>query len=73
MYWSFPSRHAHGYVNELQHFIDVVKGRAEISVTEKMTLAVSKIAEAAEASARKGHPVALAWERDEIPENYIME
>ena len=31
MYWSFPSRHAQGYKNELNHFIDVVQGQENLS------------------------------------------
>lgn len=73
VYWSFPSRHAHGYVNELEHFINVVLGREKISVTDRMTKAVTKIADACERSARSGKPVHLTWKADEIPEGYIMD
>jgi myo-inositol 2-dehydrogenase/D-chiro-inositol 1-dehydrogenase len=73
LYWSFPSRHAQGYVKELDHFLDVVVGTAVVSVTDKMTMAVTKIAEAAEASARSGKPVELTWSADEIPEGYVMQ
>jgi len=72
MYWSFPSRHVQGYINELEHFIQVVKGQCQISVSRQMTCGVSKIAEAAEESARKGKPVPIAWKADEIPEGYVM-
>ena len=72
MYWSFPSRHAQGYVNELEHFIAVAKGLVESSVTHQMTLAVTKIADAAEASARSGQPVDLLWKVEEIPQGYVM-
>ena len=72
MYWSFPSRHAQGYVNELEHFIAVAKGLVESSVTHQMTLAVTKIADAAEASARSGQPVDLLWKDEEIPQGYVM-
>ena len=72
MFWSFPSRHAQGYVNELEHFIEVAKGVSESSVTHRMTMAVSKIADAAEASARSGQPVDLQWAADEIPDGYVM-
>jgi len=37
-----------------------------------MTCGVSKIAEAAEESARKGRPVPIAWKPDEVPDGYIM-
>ena len=72
MFWSFPSRHAQGYVNELEHFIEVAKGVSESSVTHRMTMAVSKIADAAETSARSGQPVDLQWAADEIPDGYVM-
>ena len=72
MYWSFPSRHVQGYINELDHFIQVVKGECHISVSRQMTCGVSKIAEAAEESARKGRPVPIAWKPDEVPNGYIM-
>ena len=72
MYWSFPSRHVQGYINELEHFIQVVKGQSQVSVSRQMTCGVSKIAEAAEASARSGKPVAIKWRPDEIPDGYIM-
>ena len=73
MYWSFPSRHTQGYVNELDHFLEVVKGNSVMSVTSEMTQAVSKIAEAAEASARQGKPVEIRWTREEVPEGYVMD
>ena len=72
MYWSFPSRHAHGYMKELKHFIDIALGKVKCSVSRQMTCAVSKIAEAAEESARKGEPIGLAWTEDEIPAGYVM-
>ena len=70
MYWSFPSRHAQGYKNELNHFVDVVQGQVDLSISGKMTLAVSKIATACEASARSGKPVEISWTTSEIPEEY---
>ena len=73
MYWSFPSRHSEGYKNELNHFIDVVQGQENLSVSGKMTLAVSKIATACEESARSGKPVELTWEDSELPNEYKFE
>ena len=72
MYWSFPSRHVQGYINELEHFIQVVKGQTPISVSRQMTCGVSKIADAAEESARKGEPVTIEWRPDEVPDDYVM-
>jgi len=70
MYYSFPSRHADGYMRELDHFLDVVQGQSEMSVTGRMTSAVSKIADACEDSAKTGQTVKLDWEENEIPEGY---
>ena len=53
MYWSFPSRHSQGYVNELEHFFQVVRGHSKSSVSHEMTMAITKIANAAEASANR--------------------
>ena len=36
-----------------------------------MTMAVTKIAEAAETSARSGKPVKIDWGEDEMPKSYI--
>ena len=47
-------------------------GQCHISVSRQMTCGVSKIAEAAEESARKGRPVPIAWKPDEVPNGYIM-
>ena len=72
MYYSFPSGHQDGYKIELKHFIRVVQGQEAISVTGRMTQAVSKIASACEESAKTGKPVTLTWTKDEIPEGYVM-
>ena len=72
IYYSFPSRHASGYQIELDHFLDVVLGKDKSSVTDLMTLAVSKIATACEDSAKCGQSIKLEWKPEEIPEGYIM-
>ena len=41
MYWSFPSRHSQGYVNELEHFFQVVRGHSKSSVSHEMTMAIT--------------------------------
>ena len=41
-----------------------------MSVTDRMTSAVSKIADAAEESARSGVVVALEWSQEEIPDGF---
>ena len=47
-----------------------MKGKAAMSVTDRMTSAVSKIADACEESARAGVVVDLEWTQEEIPDNY---
>lgn len=70
MFYSFPSRHSDGYKNELNHFLDVVQGGAKMSVTSRMTSAVSRIADAAEESARSGEAVKMTWTPEELPEGF---
>ena len=50
-----------------------MKGKAVMSVTDRMTSAVSKIADACEESARAGVAVDLEWSQEEIPENFSWE
>ena len=42
-----------------------------MSVTDRMTSAVSKIADACEDSAKSGKAVALSWADDELPQGYL--
>lgn len=56
----------------MNHFLDIVTGQASLSVTDRMTMAVTKIAAASEASARSGRPVPLVWSPEEIPNGYVM-
>ena len=42
-----------------------------MSVTDRMTSAVSKIADACEDSAKSGKAVALTWRDDELPQGYL--
>jgi len=72
MYYSFPSRHADGYARELEHFLDVAQGKSGMSVTGRMTQAVSKIADACEESAKSGLPVKISWAPSEIPDDYVQ-
>merc|ERR1712123_179150 len=73
MYYSFPSRHSDGYARELDHFLDVAQGKSQMSVTGRMTQAVSKMADACEESANTGVPVKLTWLPNEIPEDYVQQ
>lgn len=52
MYYSFPSRYSDAYRIELGSFLDVISGHGELSVSGKMTQAISKIATACDKSAR---------------------
>jgi len=72
MYYSFPSRHQDGYKRELDHFLDVIQKGEKMSVTDRMTAAVSKVADACEESAKSGGAVKLTWAAEEIPEDYVM-
>ena len=45
-------------------------GDVAMSVTDRMTSAVSKIADACEESARTKTRVTLEWSQDEIPQGY---
>jgi len=74
IFYSFPSRYSDGYKNELNHFLDVVQsgGQVGMSVTDKMTSAVSKIADACEESARSGVAIDLSWTEEELPHGYCF-
>ena len=48
-----------------------VQGVSDMSVTGRMTSAVSKIADACEESAKTGKTVQLAWLDEELPEGYV--
>ena len=49
---------------------DVVNGTKDLPITYLHSSAVSKIADAAEKSAREGVPVDLVWDKSEVPEGY---
>ncbi|XP_045763722.1 uncharacterized oxidoreductase YrbE-like [Maniola jurtina] len=70
IYYSFPSRFKIAYQRELEHFLDVVQYGVPLEVTSWQTLAVSKIATAAEESARNGKTIELDWSKDDIPAEY---
>ncbi|CAH2063355.1 unnamed protein product, partial [Iphiclides podalirius] len=64
IFYSFPSRFKAAYKNELEHFLDVVQYGDPMEVTSWQTLAVSKIATAAEESARTGKGVEIDWSKE---------
>lgn len=59
--YSFASRFSEGYKFELEHFIDSLKRGQKVSVTGEQTLAVNRIADACNQSARTGQVVKLEW------------
>ncbi|KAF2896972.1 hypothetical protein ILUMI_09203 [Ignelater luminosus] len=67
MYYSFATRYQNAYVNEMEHFLDVVEGKEKIKVEPLDTLAVSKIASACEEAARTGKNVEIKWDPEELP------
>ncbi|XP_077291817.1 inositol 2-dehydrogenase-like [Arctopsyche grandis] len=70
IWFSFPSRYRMAYYLEMEHFLDVVRGYAKPMVQGFQTIAVSKIATAAEKSARTGMTVELKWTEEERNRKY---
>ncbi|XP_045489231.1 uncharacterized oxidoreductase YrbE-like [Pieris rapae] len=70
IYYSFPSRYKEAYEQEVEHFLDVVQYGVPQEVTSWQTLAVSKIATAAEESARTNKTIEIDWSKDDIPDIY---
>ena len=68
LFHSFPSHYDEAFRNEVLYFVEVVRGRAGLGVTEKMTRAVSKVVAACKESAKSGLPVKLEWSAEEQPE-----
>lgn len=67
IYYSFASRFKLAYRRELDHFVDVVLGKAQPEVQGKEILAVSKIAAACDQSAKTGCSMELQWADGELP------
>ena len=68
LHYSFPSHYDQAFKNQLNYFVDLVRGQVELSVTEKMTRAVSKVVQACKESVTTGLPVKIAWSEHEIPD-----
>lgn len=66
MYYSFASRYQNAYVNEMEHFLNVLEGKEQLKVDPQDTLAVSKIASACEEAARTGKTVDINWDKDAL-------
>jgi len=64
--YSFPSRYGDAYRREIDHFIEVLDGKTKLLVSPNNNLAVSKIATAAEESARTGKVISLTWSKEEM-------
>ena len=60
--YSFAERYADAYRAELDHFADVLDGKAAPSTGPRDSLAALRLADAAELSARTGAPVELSTE-----------
>jgi len=57
--YSFPQRYEHAYAKELDHFADIIHGKATPKLTHEDARKVAIIADAAEESARTGKPVSM--------------
>jgi myo-inositol 2-dehydrogenase/D-chiro-inositol 1-dehydrogenase len=51
-YYSFPQRYAESYKGALNHFIDVLQGKARNNVTAEQVLLVCRVADACDISCR---------------------
>jgi myo-inositol 2-dehydrogenase/D-chiro-inositol 1-dehydrogenase len=58
-FYSFAERYAHGYRAELDHFADVLDGKAEPATGPRDSLRALRLADAAERSMKKRTPVQL--------------
>jgi len=59
--YSFPQRYEHAYALELDHFVEVMLGKAQPKLSHEDARSVAIIADAAEASVRKGEKVAIKY------------
>ncbi|XP_015783785.1 uncharacterized protein LOC107361463 [Tetranychus urticae] len=60
-HYNHISRFAESYTNELEHFVDCIKGLKEVEVKPMEVMAATKIAQACKESARTGRPFELTW------------
>ncbi|KAF2905588.1 hypothetical protein ILUMI_00587 [Ignelater luminosus] len=67
IYYSFASRFQNSYVNEMDHFLNVVDGQEKLKVDYQDVLAVSKIASACEEAAKTGKIVEIHWDSKDLP------
>ncbi|XP_064630547.1 inositol 2-dehydrogenase-like [Lineus longissimus] len=62
--YSFPQRHAKGYVKAIDSFLDVLEGKEDVGgmvATKESTVNVSRIAEACEESVKTGQAVKIKY------------
>lgn len=59
--YSFPSRYYDGYINELNHFCDVIQGLDDLQLPGENTLKVSTITTALEKSAATGQMIEVKY------------
>jgi len=59
--YSFPQRYDQAYARELDHFVDVIEGKAQPRLTHDDARKVAIIANAAEESARSGQRVLIKY------------
>ncbi|XP_053214132.1 inositol 2-dehydrogenase-like [Panonychus citri] len=55
------SRFTESYTNQLEHFVDCIKGLSAIEVKPMEVMAATKVAQACTESARIGKPIELTW------------
>ncbi|KAJ9592036.1 hypothetical protein L9F63_001415 [Diploptera punctata] len=60
-YYTFSSCYCTAYANEMEHFLDVLQGKAEMATRGPEAMAVIRIATACEKSARTGRFVDMEW------------
>jgi len=59
--YSFPQRYVQAYADELDHFVDIMHGKAQPRLSHEDARAVAIIADAAEESCRSGKPVKIQY------------
>lgn len=60
IYDSFPTRYDQSYKNELDHFLDVIMGKAELRIKKEDTILSFKVVEACENSLKTRNAVVLS-------------
>eukprot|EP01121_Diplochlamys_sp_Union-15-3_P008827 TRINITY_DN2367_c0_g1_i2.p1 TRINITY_DN2367_c0_g1~~TRINITY_DN2367_c0_g1_i2.p1 ORF type:complete len:335 (-),score=50.00 TRINITY_DN2367_c0_g1_i2:68-1072(-) len=60
--WSFQDRYPVAYAEELDHFVDIIEGKAQPKITHDDVKKVTIIANAVEESFKTGKPVRFLWD-----------